>query len=156
MKRQSDFRVGSRRRLMSEINVVPYIDVMLVLLVVFMITAPMLAQGVKVDLPDANAAPINIKDEEPLVLSVKRDGSYRINMGAQQGSAVNIADVVARVGAVKRQKPAALVLVAGDDAVPYGRVVKLMAALQQAGVADVGLVTEPGVAPVPAPQKKLR
>ncbi len=156
MKRQSDFRVGPRRKLMSEINVVPYIDVMLVLLVVFMITAPMLAQGVKVDLPDANAAPINIKDEEPLVLSVKRDGSYRINIGAQQDSAVTVADVVARVGAVKRQKPATLVLVAGDDAVPYGRVVKLMAALQQAGVADVGLVTEPGVAPVPAPQKKLR
>ncbi len=156
MKRQSDFRVGPRRKLMSEINVVPYIDVMLVLLVVFMITAPMLAQGVKVDLPDANAAPINIKDEEPLVLSVKRDGSYRINIGAQQDSAVTVADVVSRVGAVKRQKPATLVLVAGDDAVPYGRVVKLMAALQQAGVADVGLVTEPGVAPVPAPQKKLR
>ncbi len=156
MKRQSDFRVGPRRKLMSEINVVPYIDVMPVLLVVFMITAPMLAQGVKVDLPDANAAPINIKDEEPLVLSVKRDGSYRINIGAQQDSAVTVADVVSRVGAVKRQKPATLVLVAGDDAVPYGRVVKLMAALQQAGVADVGLVTEPGVAPVPAPQKKLR
>ncbi|MFZ5698432.1 MAG: protein TolR [Pseudomonadota bacterium] len=156
MKRQSDFRVGLRRKPMSEINVVPYIDVMLVLLVVFMITAPMLAQGVKVDLPDANAAPINIKDDEPLVLSVKRDGSYRINIGAQQDSAVTVADVVARVGAVKRQKPATLVLVAGDDAVPYGRVVKLMAALQQAGVADVGLVTEPGVAPVPAPQKELR
>ncbi|MFZ5842813.1 MAG: protein TolR, partial [Pseudomonadota bacterium] len=144
------------RKPMSEINVVPYIDVMLVLLVVFMITAPMLAQGVKVDLPDANTAPINIKDEEPLVLSVKRDGSYRINIGAQQDSAVTVADVVLRVGAVKRQKPATLVLVAGDDAVPYGRVVKLMAALQQAGVADVGLVTEPGVAPGHAPQKKLR
>ncbi len=151
MKQQSEFRVGPRRKPMSEINVVPYIDVMLVLLVVFMITAPMMTQGVKVDLPDANAEPINLKDEEPLVVSVKRDGSYRINLGEQHDAAVAIADVVARVGAVKRQKPGTMVLVEGDNAVPYGRVVTLMAALQRAGVADVGLVTEPAGAPKMAP-----
>ena len=127
---------------MSEINVVPYIDVMLVLLVVFMITAPMLAQGVHVDLPDANAEAIDVKEAEPLVVSVKRDGSYYINLGESKEQGVSLPDVVARVGAVKRQRPQTMVLVQGDDAVPYGRVVTLMAALQKAGVSDVGLVTE--------------
>ncbi|MFZ5723135.1 MAG: protein TolR [Pseudomonadota bacterium] len=150
MKPQSDFRIGPRRKLVSEINVVPYIDVMLVLLVVFMITAPMLTQGVKVDLPDANAAPINLKNEEPLIVSVKRDGSYRLNVGGDGRKAVSVAEVVQRVGAVKRQQPDTLVLVEGDEAVPYGRVVVLMAALQKAGVADVGLVTEPDLSPVRA------
>ncbi len=140
---QSDFRVGSRRKLVSEINVVPYIDVMLVLLVVFMITAPMLTQGVKVDLPDANAEPINLKQEEPLIVSVLRDGSYRLNVGDKRNRPATSADVIAKVGAVKRQKPQTIVLIEGDDAVPYGKVVALMAALQKAGVSDVGLVTDP-------------
>lgn len=148
MKPQSDFRTGVKRKLVSEINVVPYIDVMLVLLVVFMITAPMMTQGVKVDLPDANAEPITVKEDESLVVSVRRDGSYLLNVGEQRDAAASVADVVARVGAVKRQKPDTLVLVEGDDQVPYGRVVTLMAALQKAGVADVGLVTEPALPPV--------
>ena len=156
MKQQSEFRVGPRRKLMSDINVVPYIDVMLVLLVVFMITAPMMTQGVKVDLPDANAEPINIKDDEPLIVSVKRDGSYRINVGDRHESAVALDDVVSRVGATKRQKPGTMVLVEGDDAVPYGRVVTLMAALQKAGVVDVGLVTEPAAAPATGTRAELR
>ena len=153
MKPQTDFRVGPRRKLLSDINVVPYIDVMLVLLVVFMIATPMMTQGVKVELPDADADPINLKNEEPLVVSVKRDGSYRLSVGGQPlGSAtdgpVTPAEVVARVGAVKREKPDTLVLVEGDDAVPYGRVVTVMAALQKAGVTGLGLVTEPAAAPL--------
>jgi len=147
---QSDFRTGPRRKLVSEINVVPYIDVMLVLLVVFMITAPMLTQGVKVDLPEANAEPINLKQEEPLIVAVKRDGSYWLNVGDKRDSAASLADVVNRVGAVKRQKPETLVLVEGDQAVPYGKVVTLMAALQKAGVNDVGLVTDPDLSAVRA------
>lgn len=147
---QTGFRTGQRRKLLSEINVVPYIDVMLVLLVVFMITAPMLTQGVKVDLPEANAEPINLKQEEPLIVSVKRDGSYWLNVGDKRGAAVSVAEVVKRVGAVKRQKPETLVLVEGDQAVPYGKVVTLMAALQRAGVADVGLVTDPDLSAVRA------
>lgn len=150
MKVQNDFRIGPRNKLLAEINVVPYIDVMLVLLVVFMITAPMMTQGVKVDLPDANAEPINLKNEEPLVISVRQDGSYLINVGDQRDKEALLETVVARVGAVKRQKPETLVLVEGDDAVPYGRVVSLMAALQKAGVADVGLVTEPAYVDVSA------
>lgn len=147
---QHDFRTGPRRKLLSEINVVPYIDVMLVLLVVFMITAPMLTQGVKVDLPEANAEPINLKQEEPLIVSVKRDGSYRLNVGEKRDAAVSAAEVIKRVGAVKRQKPDTMVLVEGDQAVPYGRVVTLMAALQKAGVTDVGLVTDPDMSAVRA------
>lgn len=143
MKPQTnEFRVVSGRKLMSDINVVPYIDVMLVLLVVFMITAPMMTQGVKVDLPDAEAQPINIKNEEPLIVSVRRDGSYHVNVGASQDARVVLGDVVSRVAAMKQQQPEMLVLVQGDDAVPYGKVVALMAALQRAGVKDVGLVTE--------------
>ncbi|MFP5383101.1 MAG: protein TolR [Gammaproteobacteria bacterium] len=152
MKPQAEFKLPPRRKLMSDINVVPYIDVMLVLLVVFMVTAPMMTQGIKVDLPDADAKPINLKQDEPLVVSVRRDGNYHLNVGGKSEKAVELVDVVSRVGAVKRQKPETLVLVEGDDAVPYGQVVKLMAALQQAGVADVGLVTEP--APVSSSRKR--
>lgn len=152
IKPQAEFKLPPRRKLMSDINVVPYIDVMLVLLVVFMVTAPMMTQGIKVDLPDADAKPINLKQEEPLVVSVRRDGNYHLNVGGKPETAVQLADVVSRVSAVRRQKPETLVLVEGDDAVPYGRVVKLMAALQLAGVADVGLVTEP--APVNVPRKR--
>lgn len=143
MKPQTDFRLPARRKPISEINVVPYIDVMLVLLVVFMITAPMMTQGVKVDLPDAAATPINVKQDLPLVISVRRDGKYHLNAGGKPESVAGAADVVTRVGALRREQPATMVLVEGDDAVPYGRVVTLMAALQQAGVQDVGLVTEP-------------
>jgi biopolymer transport protein TolR len=153
---QSGFRIESRRKLMSDINVVPYIDVMLVLLVVFMITAPMMTQGVKVDLPDADAQPINIKDEEPLIVSVRRDGSYHINLGASEEDRVVLGDVVSRVAAVKQQQPETLVLVQGDEVVPYGKVVALMAALQRAGVNDVGLVTETAKKPVPGTLEMLR
>ena len=145
MKPQAEFRLPPRRKLMSDINVVPYIDVMLVLLVVFMVTAPMMTQAIKVDLPDANTAPLSLREEEPLVVSVRRDGRYHIDVGGRPEQAVALADVVQRVGAVKRQRPDTLVLVEGDEAVPYGQVVRLMAALQQAGVADVGLVTEPAI-----------
>lgn len=152
---QTGFRSESRRKLMSDINVVPYIDVMLVLLVVFMITAPMMTQGVKVDLPDADAQPINVKDNEPLIVSVRRDGSYHINLGSTEEERVVLTDVVSRVAAVKQQQPETLVLVQGDEVVPYGKVVALMAALQKAGVSDVGLVTETAKAPLPGSLETL-
>ena len=147
MKPQADFRPQVRRKQMSDINVVPYIDVMLVLLVVFMVTAPMMTQGVKVDLPDADASPISMEEDEPLIVSVRRDGSFHLNVGGDPQRATALDDVVSRVAAVRRNKPATLVLVEGDEAVPYGRVVALMAALQRGGIADVGLVTE--LAPEP-------
>lgn len=130
------------RKPMAEINVVPYIDVMLVLLVVFMVTAPLLTQGVKVDLPDAKSAPIDDKDEEPLIITIKSDGSYYLNMGDQQ-QAKPMADIADTVAKVLRQKPDRQVLVHGDADVNYGVVVSMMTALQGAGAASVGLVTDP-------------
>ena len=131
-----------KRKLVAEINVVPYIDVTLVLLVVFMITAPLLMQGVKVELPAANSAPIDTKEQEPFIVSIKSDGSYWVD---QKGDnvATSLGDVKDRVAKVLRQKPQTPVLVWGDANVDYGSVVNLMSELQLAGASSVGLVTEP-------------
>jgi len=131
-----------KRALVAEINVVPYIDVMLVLLIVFMITAPLLMQGVKVDLPQASASPMK-KDEEPLIVSIKPDGSLFINLGENEKQAVSIEAVKQQVSSVLQNKPQTAVLVWGDRNVAYGKVVALMADLQSAGAESVGLVTEP-------------
>ena len=134
------------RKLMGEINVVPYIDVMLVLLIIFMITAPLLTQGVQVELPDADAKPIDpqlLKDREPLVLSVDRDGRYYLNIGGDEDSPVNEAEVARRVGAVLGREPDTPVLVKADERVPYGSVVRGMVLLQQAGATKIGFLTDP-------------
>ena len=131
-----------KRKLVAEINVVPYIDVTLVLLVVFMITAPLLMQGVKVELPDANSAPMDTKDQEPFIVSIKADGSYWIDVKGNN-SVQPLAAIKDRVGKILRQKPNTPVLVWGDSAVDYGSVVSLMSELQLAGAPSVGLVTEP-------------
>jgi biopolymer transport protein TolR len=134
------------RKLMGEINVVPYIDVMLVLLIIFMITAPLLTQGVQVELPDADAKPIDpqlLKDREPLVLSVDRDGRYYLNIGGDEDSPVNEAEVARRAGAVLDREPDTPVLVKADERVPYGSVVRGMVLLQQAGATKIGFLTDP-------------
>lgn len=128
---------------MAEINVVPYIDVMLVLLIIFMVTAPLLMQGVKVNLPQAPSAPVDGKDDEPLIVSVKVDGTYYINLGAEDQKPVALDDVGDLVAKVLRQKPTTTVLVWGDSKVEYGVVVSLMTRLQNAGAPSVGLVTDP-------------
>lgn len=134
---------SKKRKLVADINVVPYIDVMLVLLIVFMVTAPMLMQGVKVELPQAPSKPLEDKDE-PILISVKADGSYYMDLGAdarqQQQPLEKIVTTIAKIMDAKPKTP---VLIWGDRGVDYGEVVKLMAALQGAGVAGVGLVTEP-------------
>lgn len=135
-------RKSNRRRPMSDINVVPYIDVMLVLLIVFMVTAPMLMQGVKVELPKAAATPVGKQDDEPLIVSVKADGSYFINLGKDKEKSQSLNVVQDKVSKILRRKPETSVLVWGDTSVPYGSVVALMTALQSAGAASVGLVTE--------------
>ncbi len=127
---------------MSEINVVPYIDVMLVLLIIFMVTAPMLMQGVKVDLPEADADPVENQDSEPVIVSLKANGELFLNVGGDEKQALSLATIKQRVAAVMRRSPDKPVLVWGDRAVPYGEVVTLMAALQEAGAPSVGLVTE--------------
>src|SRR5579864_1014665 len=110
------------RRLMAEINVVPYIDVMLVLLIIFMITAPLLTQGVKVDLPKAGAEPLDAQRIQPLVLSVDRAGRLYLNVGGDAQTPVDDGAVAARATAALRANPDRQVLVKADSAVPYGRV----------------------------------
>ena len=133
----------SRRRLMSEINVVPYIDVMLVLLIIFMITAPLLTQGINVDLPKAPANPIENQKDEPLVLSIDRDGRFFLNIGDNPDMPLEDSVVLERVSAVLRRNADTPVLVKGDQAGTYGRVVVGMTLLQQAGAAKVGFLTDP-------------
>ncbi|HEY2276560.1 MAG TPA: protein TolR [Steroidobacteraceae bacterium] len=131
------------RRLMGEINVVPYIDVMLVLLIIFMITAPLLTQGVKVTLPRAGAEPLEAQQLKPLVLSIDRQGRLYLNIGGDPHAALDAQTVAARATAALRTNPARAVLVKADAAIPYGRVVEAMVLLQRAGAKQVGLVTEP-------------
>ena len=129
------------RRLMGEINVVPYIDVMLVLLIIFMVTAPMLSAGIQVDLPKAAAEPLP-SDLEPLVLSIDAGGQLYLNIGdsRQPQDADRVLEVVA---AALRREPGRPVLVKADRAVEYGRVVEGMVLLQQAGAQKVGFATQP-------------
>ena len=131
-----------KKKPLAEINVVPYIDVMLVLLVVFMISAPLLMQGVKVDLPQAPSKPMDEKEEEPLIVSVRPDGTYYLNLGEEQEAAKPLSEISQTVAKVLRQKPATPVLVWGDTKTEYGLVVGLMTVLQKAGAPSVGLVTE--------------
>lgn len=135
--------MSKKRKQIAEINVVPYIDVMLVLLIIFMITAPLLVQGVKVDLPQAPSAPMDNKDEEPLIVSVKKDGSYYINLGKDQEEAQSLKKIAETVSKVLRQKPGTPILVWGDAKVEYGTIVGVMTVLQKAGASNVGLVTDP-------------
>ena len=136
------------RRLMGEINVVPYIDVMLVLLIIFMITAPLLTQGVKVDLPKAGAEPLEAQQIQPLVLSVDRAGRLYLNVGGNPQVAIDEETVAARATAALSRNPETQVLVKADNAVTYGRVVQAMVILQRAGARKVGFITEPLPEPI--------
>jgi biopolymer transport protein TolR len=133
-----------KRKLMGEINVVPYIDVMLVLLVIFMVTAPLLTQGVKVELPRSGAEPIeDVPDHPPLILSVDAAGNLYLNAGENEDEPTSGKEVVARVGAVMRNRPDTPILIKADRSVPYGNVVGAMVLLQQGGADAVGFVTDP-------------
>jgi TolR protein len=144
-RRESDMAAPlQKRKLMGEINVVPYIDVMLVLLVIFMVTAPLLTQGIEVELPKAGAEPIaDVPDHPPLVLSVDADGNLYVNVGDAEEEPATAKEVIARVGAVLRNRPDTPILVKADRAVPYGNVVGAMVLLQQGGADAVGFVTDP-------------
>ena len=133
-----------KRKLMAEINVVPYIDVMLVLLIIFMVTAPLLTQGIEVELPKANAEPIeSVPDHDPLVLSVDAEGNLYINAGDDEDKPSSGRKIVTIVSVVLGEKPATPVFVKADRAVPYGNVVGAMVLLQQAGANNIGFVTDP-------------
>lgn len=135
-------KVRAPRKLVADINVVPYIDVMLVLLVVFMITAPMMTQGLEVDLPKTNSSPIQSKNE-PVIISVKENGNYFINVGDDRKTSTSLDTVKGHALRIMKHQPDTLFLVEGDQAVPYGKVIALMSALQGAGIGKLGLVTEP-------------
>ncbi len=137
---------------MGEINVVPYIDVMLVLLIIFMVTAPLLSQGIEVNLPKAAAEPLP-PDRDPLVLSVDAAGSMYLNIGDPQ--AVLDADrVLELASAVLRREPERPVLVKADTTVQYGRVVEAMSLLQQSGASKVGFATEPPTGSMRRPDRR--
>jgi biopolymer transport protein TolR len=137
-------RGGGRRkgRMIAEMNVVPYIDVMLVLLIIFMITAPLVTQGVKVDLPQARSEVIPTSDEEPVIITVAKDGRLYMDYGGDAEEPLGEATIVTRVKAVMKYQPLAPILVKGDKETPYGHVVRAMSLLQQGGVSKVGLLTE--------------
>lgn len=131
-----------RRRPMSEINVVPYIDVMLVLLIIFMITTPLLTQGVKVDLPRTPAEILEAEQQDVLVVIVDAAGNFYITFGDDQDKPIDTETLVNRVNALLRHRPGIPVLVRGDKDAAYGDVVVAMALLQRAGAPSVGLMTE--------------
>ena len=136
-------RAGGKRKPVSEINVVPYIDVMLVLLIIFMITAPLLQQGVEIELPQASANPISPDQKEPVVVSVDRQSRYFLNIGDNKDKPIDAEQLVNRIAAVLKYSPDTPVLVRGDHAVDYGSVINAMVLLQTAGVDKVGLMTDP-------------
>ncbi|MEK6750414.1 MAG: protein TolR [Pseudomonadota bacterium] len=137
------------RRAMAQINVVPYIDVMLVLLVIFVITAPLMTQGVMVELPKADSEVIETEVQEPLIVTVDVNGNYFLNVGENAEKPIDHQSLVNRVAAVLRVQPKTTVLVRGDKQVQYGKVVLAMSLLQRAGAPNVGLITEqPDVTPL--------
>ena len=135
-----------RERPISDINVVPYIDVMLVLLVIFMITAPMLSQGVTVDLPKTASETLQPTDREPIIVSVNQQGTYFLNISSAPADPIEAQALVVRVAAelelAKQSGQKLNVLVKGDQGVAYGKVVQAMALLKQAGAEQVGLLTD--------------
>ena len=135
-------RRTGKRKPVSEINVVPYIDVMLVLLIIFMITAPLIQQGVEIDLPQASANPMPPEQREPMVISVSKAGEFYLNIGEDNDKPIEAELLFNRVAAVISNHPQTPVLVRGDKAVDYGRVTDAMVLLQSAGVEKVGLMTE--------------
>ena len=131
-----------RRKLKAEINVVPYIDVMLVLLIIFMVTAPLLNLGVDIELPQSNAKPLE-QAKDPVVIAVDAEGHYFLTLEGVPKEAIAADALVAKVRAFVRNNPEVPVLVAGDQQVGYGTVYEVMVLLQQAGVAKVGLMSQP-------------
>ena len=132
-----------KRKVISEINVVPYIDVMLVLLIIFMVTAPLLTQGIKVELPKAGAEPISDTSSlAPLILSVNATGELFINVGDEENAPKDAESIVSRTRAVLASQPNTMVLVKADRRVPYGNVVGAMVLLQQGGAENIGFVTD--------------
>lgn len=134
----------ARRKLASEMNVVPYIDVMLVLLVIFMITAPLLTQGVDVDLPDANAEPMAVdSNDEPVILSVDAQGDMYLSIGPDPEAPIGRDEVIRVIETARRSRPDLAVVLEGDGRVDYQAIMRAMTTLQAAGIARIGFAADP-------------
>ena len=131
-----------KRKLVAEINVIPYVDVTFVLLVVFMVTAPLLMQGVQVNLPAVDSAPIKSNDNDPFIVSIKNDGSYWIDQRGENQNK-NLNEIKQIIEKILSQSPEKQILIWGDEKVDYGSVVLLMSELQKVGATSVGLITNP-------------
>jgi len=131
-----------RRKLMSQINVVPYIDVMLVLLIIFMVTAPLLNLGVDIHLPQSAAKSVQ-DTKEPVLVSVDKDGNFFLTLGGTQHEPIDADNLVRKVSAFVRAHPQVSVMIGGDERVDYGKIYQAMVLLQQSGVAKVGLMSQP-------------
>jgi biopolymer transport protein TolR len=132
-----------RRRPVAEINVVPYIDVMLVLLIIFMVTAPIVSQGVKVELPQGKAEPLPAESKPPIVASIDAAGEYYLNVGSgSKSEPLDLEEISIQVGAMIQLEPERPVVVKADRSIAYESVIQLMVSLQHAGVPAVGLMTD--------------
>ena len=138
---------GRKRGLLCEINVTPFVDVMLVLLIIFMVTAPLLKQGVDVDLPIAPANPLDANSPDPIVISVDKAGLMYLNIAADPDASIDASSLVDRVKSALKLEPRRPVMVRGDANGPYQNVISTLVLLQQADVESVGLVTDPGDKP---------
>lgn len=136
-------RNKSDKRIMSEMNVVPYIDVMLVLLVIFMVTAPILTQGVEVNLPKVSTKPLPNKNEPPLIIALTANGKYYLELGTQAKQEAGLGEIASKVRLIKRQRQNLQVLVKADKTVSYGEIMQIMAILQAAEINNVGLLADP-------------
>ena len=139
---QSMGKGRKRRKLKAEINVVPYIDVMLVLLIIFMVTAPLLNLGVDVQLPQSAAKGIQA-EKDPIIVSVDQTGAYFLTLQGSPSEPIDAEALKAKVAAFGRQNPTVAVLVGGDQRADYGKIYNAMVLLQQAGVPKVGLMSQP-------------
>jgi len=128
--------------LISDINVVPYIDVMLVLLVIFMIAAPLMVQGVLVNLPEATSDPLPVKNSEPLIISIQKDGSVYLETKSTEGKSLNLNQLTQNVMKIIEADPSIRVVIRGDGGVQYERVMVVMSELQKVGAKDIGLITK--------------
>jgi biopolymer transport protein TolR len=132
-----------RRNLISDINVVPYIDVMLVLLVIFMISAPLMVQGIQVNLPEASSEALPIKNEEPLIVSITKEGNVFLETDSTRGRSLNLKEMNELVSKIFEASPGLQVVIRGDGEVKYETVMSVMASLQIAGASDIGLISAP-------------
>ncbi len=132
-----------RRNLISDINVVPYIDVMLVLLVIFMISAPLMVQGIEVNLPEASSEALPVKNNEPLIVSIKKDGRIFLETESTKDKAITLDEMGNLVAKIFVKRPGLQVVIRGDADVQYDKVMKVMAQLQRSGASNIGLISQP-------------